>query len=117
MNTSFIVAALDEEIARLQNARSLVAGSASPKRRGRPPRSKPAVAAAPKRRTLSPEARKKIADAQRRRWAKQKKATVTRVPAKKAPVKRLRVKAAKTKTALSGKVPTKPVAAPAPKAE
>jgi len=116
MNTSSIVAALDEEIARLQSARSLLAGSAGPKRRGRPPRSKPAVAAAPKRRTLSPEARKKIAEAQRKRWAKQKKVTVTRIPAKHAPVKRPRgVKT--TKTALSGKVPTKPVAAPAPKAE
>lgn len=113
MNTSSIVAALDEEIARLQNARSFIAGSASPKRRGRPPQFKPALSAAPKRRTLSPEARKKIADAQRKRWAKEKKATVTRVPAKKAPVKRPRVKAAKAKTALSGKVPTGPVAAPA----
>jgi len=113
MNTSSIVAALDEEITRLHNARSFIAGSASPKRRGRPPASKSGVAAVTKKRTHSPEARKKIADAQRRRWAKQKKATVTRVPAKKAPVKRPRVKAAKAKTALSGKVPTGPVAAPA----
>jgi hypothetical protein len=116
MNTSSIIAALDEEIARLQNARSLIAGSASPKRRGRPPQSKPAGTAASKRRTLSPEARKKIAEAQRKRWAKQKKVTVTRIPAKHAPVKRPRVGKA-IKTASSGKVPTKPVAAPAPKAD
>jgi hypothetical protein len=113
MDTSSIVAALDEEIARLQNARSLLAGSASPKRGGRPPQSKPAVTRAPKRRTLSPEARKKIADAQRKRWAKQRKVTVTKLPPKKAPVKRPPVKATKAKTALSGKVPTGPVAAPA----
>jgi hypothetical protein len=62
-----ILNALDEEIARLREARALLAGS-------------PATAGAPatKRRTLSPKARQAIAEAQRKRWAKarrQKKAT------------------------------------------
>ena len=72
MNTNDILAALDAEIARLQQVRSALAGSPAPKRRGRPPGSmtKPM----PKRRTLSAAARKKIADAQRKRWAATKAA-------------------------------------------
>lgn len=69
------------------------------------------------KRRLSPAARKRIADAQRKRWAKQKKAaevTVTKVPAKKAPKTRQPKPPLKAKTALSGKVPSGPVAAPAP---
>jgi hypothetical protein len=62
-----ILNALDEEIARLQEARALLAG-------GTATAGKPAT----RRRTLSPKARRAIADAQRKRWAKarsQKKAT------------------------------------------
>jgi hypothetical protein len=62
-----ILNALDEEIARLREARALLSGS--PTTAGNP---------ATKRRTLSPKARRAIAEAQRRRWAKarsQKKAT------------------------------------------
>lgn len=63
MNTPEIIVALDGEIARLQQARSLIDGwGSSGKRQG-----------GSVKRTLSPEARKKIADAQRKRWAKQKK--------------------------------------------
>ena len=36
MNTQDILSAIDAEIARLQSARSLLAGTASTKRRGRP---------------------------------------------------------------------------------
>jgi hypothetical protein len=73
-----IVARIDEEIARLQQARSLLAASgisvALPTvGRGRPKKnagtsapSKPAK----KKRNLSPEGRARIAEAAKRRWAK-----------------------------------------------
>lgn len=75
-----ILAQIDAEIARLQQAKSLLAGtevSAAPAagRRGRP---KKAVAPptlsipAKKKRNLSPEGRARIAEAVRRRWAAQK---------------------------------------------
>jgi hypothetical protein len=70
MNTQDIISAIDAEIARLQSARSLLIGTASGKRRGRPP----ASAGAPKKRTMSAAGRKRIAAAQRQRWAKQKAA-------------------------------------------
>jgi len=72
MNTRDILSAIDAEIARLQSARSLFVGTASDKRRGRPPASH--SAGAPKKRTLSAAGRKRIAEAQRKRWAKQKTA-------------------------------------------
>jgi hypothetical protein len=72
MNTRDILSAIDAEIARLQSARSLLVGTASGKRRGRPPAS--GSAGAPKRRTMSAAGRKRIAEAQRKRWAKQKAA-------------------------------------------
>jgi hypothetical protein len=62
MDTAQLVTEIDSEIARLQQARALLAGvgSATP-------------AKAPRRkRTLSAEARARIAAAQKRRWAKQK---------------------------------------------
>jgi hypothetical protein len=70
VNTQELLAAIDQEIARLQNARNLLAGSGETKRRGRPSGTgkKPA-----KKRTLSAAARQKIAEAQRKRWAAQKK--------------------------------------------
>jgi hypothetical protein len=57
VNTNEIITALDTEIARLQEARMILAGGP----------------AATKRRILSPEARAKIAAAQRKRWAKAKR--------------------------------------------
>ena len=72
MNTQDIVSTIDAEIARLQSARSLLAGTASTKRRGRPRTSE--SAGAPKKRTMSAAGRKRIAEAQRKRWAKQKAA-------------------------------------------
>jgi hypothetical protein len=70
VNTEELLAAIDQEIARLQSARNLLAGSGETKRRGRPPMAggKPG-----KKRTLSAAARQKIAEAQRKRWAVQKK--------------------------------------------
>ena len=62
-----ILAAIDEEIARLRQVRSLLAQTKTTtkttagKKRGRP-----------KKRTLSADARARIAEAQRKRWAKQK---------------------------------------------
>jgi hypothetical protein len=64
VNTQEIITALDAEIARLQYARSLIAASGEPKRRGRPAKSAPSAVPAQKKRKLSPEARKKIAAAQ-----------------------------------------------------
>jgi hypothetical protein len=76
VQVSQILAELDSEIERLQQARSLLAGSVTPRRRGRPPLSgqPKAAATAPKKRRLSPEERQKIADAMKRRWAERKKA-------------------------------------------
>ncbi|MGA9673040.1 MAG: hypothetical protein WBQ94_27830 [Terracidiphilus sp.] len=75
-----IVTQIDEEIARLQQARSLltaagIAVALHPAGRGRPKKnagtrapSKPAK----KKRNLSPEGRARIAEAVKRRWAAQK---------------------------------------------
>ena len=67
MNTAELLSSIDSEIARLQEARALLAGQdghSAP--RGRKP--------AKKRHTMSADARKRIGDAQRKRWAAQKKA-------------------------------------------
>ena len=55
--------AIDEELARLRQARALLAGENGY-----------SVTAPRKRRPLSAEARKRIADAQKKRWAAQKRA-------------------------------------------
>jgi hypothetical protein len=60
MNTSELIAAIDAEIFRLQQARELLAGS-----RGTGV-SKPG--------TMSAEARARISTAQKKRWAQQKRA-------------------------------------------
>ena len=73
VKTTEILAALDAEIARLQEARNALAGLSGAKRRGRPSASALASQTNRKKRTLSAEAREKIAAAQRKRWAKQKK--------------------------------------------
>jgi hypothetical protein len=68
MTREEIVAAIDEEIGRLEKVRSLLQGAGGSKLF--------AAGALPgvrKKRHLSPDARKRIADAQKRRWAKQKK--------------------------------------------
>jgi hypothetical protein len=72
-----ILAQIDAEIARLQQAKSLLAASqapiAPPVRRGRPPlNSGESANSAKKKRKLSPEGRARIAEAVKRRWALQK---------------------------------------------
>ena len=79
MEVSRIIAELDAQILKLQQARALLAGAAAPVPRsgpGRPKGSKknaPAAAAAPRKRKLSPEGRKRIADAMKKRWAERRK--------------------------------------------
>ena len=70
MTREEIVAAIDEEIVRLEKVRSLLQGSGGSKLivSGTFPGVR-------KKRHLSADARKRIADAQKRRWAKQKKQT------------------------------------------
>jgi hypothetical protein len=84
-----ILNAIDEEIAKLRQARAILTDAA------RTPVSKSATTASPAllpkaktRRKLSAKARKAIADAQRKRWAKvksQKKAAAAALPVKKEP--------------------------------
>ena len=68
-----IIVEIDAEIARLKQARALLAtlGTAATKA-GRITKKAPAKTKTRKKRVLSAEARKKIADAQHRRWAKLK---------------------------------------------
>jgi hypothetical protein len=64
MDTEAILEAIDAEISRLEQAKTLLNG-AGPAKRDRP--------AITGERTISAEAREKIAAAQRKRWAKAKK--------------------------------------------
>lgn len=76
MSIENLLSTIDAEIARLQQARALLAGTSS-KGNGKRGKSTTTATAAPKkraRRTMSAEARKRIAEAQRKRWAAQKKA-------------------------------------------
>jgi hypothetical protein len=82
MAISDILASIDHDIAQLQQARALLAGSSAPapkKKAGRPRKVVAAVAPAAakpakkKKRNISPEGRKRIAEAVKRRWAAQKK--------------------------------------------
>ena len=78
-----LISSIDAEIAKLHQARTLLAGTASPaaKKRGRPAKAAGAVravAAKPekkKKRSLSPEGRARIAAAAKARWAALKKAS------------------------------------------
>ena len=76
MGTSEILAELDAEIARLQQAKALLAGEEVKRSPGRPKATDtPAPAPAKKKkRNLTPEGRARIAAAVKARWAKQKKA-------------------------------------------
>ena len=69
MTRDDIIAAIDEEISRLEKVKELLASSSSGKFSGALARK---TASGPKKRNLSPEARARIAAAQKRRWAKQK---------------------------------------------
>jgi len=73
-----ILNAIDAEIARLRQARAVLAGSSTPSVRKKATAAAATVTHKKPRRKLSAKARKAIADAQRKRWAKvksQKKAT------------------------------------------
>ena len=86
MAMSEVIAQIDTEIAKLQQAKELLSGIEAVKTgRGRPKGSKNAVAKVdpgptptpPKgktKRKLSPEGRKAIAEAMKRRWAERRKA-------------------------------------------
>lgn len=79
MSTDTLIAEIDDEIARLQQARTLLSGAASPatKKRGRPAGAVKAVAAGrpvKKKRKLSPQGRARIVAAAKARWAKAKAA-------------------------------------------
>jgi hypothetical protein len=80
MDNDSIVAAIDAELGRLQQARALLSGisTASDGKTPAPTKKTPR-----RRRRMSPEARKRIADAQRKRWAAVKAAKAP-VPKKKA---------------------------------
>jgi hypothetical protein len=74
MTLDSILAEIDAEIARLTQARKLLAtaGAGSTRSAATKRTAKPAANAGRKRRVLSADARKRIAEAQRRRWAAQK---------------------------------------------
>lgn len=85
MAISDILASIDQDLARLQQARTLLVGGAvaAPKKAGRPKKvvaalaeraAKTPAAKPAKKRKLSPEGRKRIAEAVKRRWAAQKAA-------------------------------------------
>jgi hypothetical protein len=68
-----ILVEIDAEIARLKEARALLATlGAAVTKAGRIAKKAPAKAKTKKKRVLSAEARQKIADAQHKRWAKLK---------------------------------------------
>ena len=79
MEVNRIIAEIDAQISKLQQARALLAGtttSAVGAGRGRPKGSKNAgVAKTPRKRKLSPEGRKRIAEAVRRRWERHRRAS------------------------------------------
>jgi hypothetical protein len=72
MDTSQIISEIDAEIARLQQAKSLLTGTTTKRTPGRKPPS--ATKAPTKRRTISAAGRARIVAAQKARWAKIKKA-------------------------------------------
>jgi hypothetical protein len=81
VEVSRIIAEIDAQISKLQQARALLSGTAAPAGRsgpGRPKGSKNAAApaaAGSRKRKLSPEGRKRIADAMKKRWAERRKQT------------------------------------------
>ena len=81
MSLTDVIAQIDAEIAKLQQAKALLGGTTPAKsNRGRPKGSKnassvaaPAAAPSKAKRKLSPEGRKAIADAMKKRWADKRK--------------------------------------------
>lgn len=115
LNRQRIIAALDDEIARFQQARTLIARSAT-EHPVHLPATPPIASIPPKKHRLSAAARERIAEAQRKRWAEKKKLApvlITRVPAKERPVHRVPKTLRRLSTSLTGDVPRGPVAVPA----
>jgi hypothetical protein len=85
MDTNRIIADIDTEISKLQQARALLSGIATKKGLGRPRSTEPNVMN-PKKRKLSAKGRAAISAAMTARWAKKrkaaKKATKAASPAK-----------------------------------
>jgi hypothetical protein len=81
MDLSRIVAEIDAEIARLQQAKAALTGAGVPARRGRKPKAVSTATEAAgssaskprRRRRLSAEGRKRIQEAMKRRWAEHRK--------------------------------------------
>jgi hypothetical protein len=76
MTREQIIAAIDDEIGRLQQVKKLLQNAGGHSLAGAA-----AIKPAPKR-ILSPEARQRIAAAQKRRWAKQRKEVAAASPKK-----------------------------------
>lgn len=110
MNTEEIIAQIDEEISKLQQAKALLIGNAGVKRTvGRPKKSTTVariLSVQPAKRVLSAEARASIAAAQRKRWAKSRKATVKTVAKAAKPVKKAAAKKAAKATPVKASTPT-----------
>ena len=70
MDRQAIIAAIDEELGKLERAKALLTSSNSGTLLNKTATGKPG-----KKRILSPEARQRIANAQKKRWAKQRKQT------------------------------------------
>jgi hypothetical protein len=73
MDTRSFIAAIDAEISRLQQVKSLLSGVGAVRAPGLKRPGTAAAAKPAKRRKMSAEARAKIATAQRARWAKFRK--------------------------------------------
>jgi hypothetical protein len=100
-----IIAAIDAELSRLQQARQLLAknsgiGSAIVQRTVQG--TKPA-----KKRVLSPEARKRIAEAQKKQWASHKTAELSAIKARPKKAAKKAVKKTAKKQPTGGKAPAK----------
>jgi len=73
VEVSRIVAEIDAQILKLQQARALLSDASTPVRSG-PGRPKgSSTKTAKRKRNLSPEGRKRIADAMKKRWAERRK--------------------------------------------
>jgi hypothetical protein len=75
MGLAKMLVEIDNEIAKLSQAKALLTDATAVKRKPGRPKATTAVAKpTKKKRNLSPEGRKRIAEAVRRRWAAQRKA-------------------------------------------
>lgn len=73
VEVSRIISEIDAQIAKLQQARALLAGTAAPAARTSPGRPKGSKNAAPRKRKLSAAGRKSISEAMKKRWAERRK--------------------------------------------